>query len=125
MATNIGIVMVSHSKDIAKGLHDLIHQVAPNVSITYVGGTVDGDIGTSFETVQQAIEENTCDQLFAFYDLGSAKMNLEMAAELSDKEIEIMDVSFIEGVYCTAALFEMNADLPSVINELEKLMIKR
>ncbi|MBK3495269.1 PTS-dependent dihydroxyacetone kinase phosphotransferase subunit DhaM [Viridibacillus sp. YIM B01967] len=116
--------MVSHSKDIVKGINDLIQQVAPNVSITYAGGTVNGDIGTSFETVQQAIEENTCHQLFAFYDLGSAKMNLEMAAELSEKEIEILDVSFIEGVYCTAALFEMNADLTVVISELEQLMVK-
>ncbi|MBK3495272.1 hypothetical protein JFL43_10490 [Viridibacillus sp. YIM B01967] len=45
-------------------------------------------------------------------------MNLEIVAELSVKESEILYVSINEGIYFTAALFEMTADFTAVISEL-------
>ena len=44
---SIGLVIVSHSKNIAEGVVELISEVAKDVPITYVGGTEDGGIGTS------------------------------------------------------------------------------
>ncbi|MDE7498468.1 PTS mannose family transporter subunit IIA, partial [Streptococcus agalactiae] len=55
--SDIGIIVVSHSKNIAQGVVDLISEVAKDVSITYVGGTEDGEIGTSFDQVQQIVEQ--------------------------------------------------------------------
>ena len=50
--SDLGIIIVSHSKNIAQGVVDLISEVATDVAITYVGGTEDGGIGTSFDQVQ-------------------------------------------------------------------------
>ena len=87
--TEIGIVVVSHSKWIAQGLVDLISEVAKDVLLTYVGGTEDGGIGTSFEQVQTIVEANEAEKILAFFDLGSARMNLELVADFSDKDIII------------------------------------
>jgi Uncharacterized protein conserved in bacteria len=73
-----GILIVSHSAKIAAGVKDLISQAAPDLSITTAGGTEDGGIGSSLEKIQQAVDDNTGDEILAFYDLGSSKMNLEM-----------------------------------------------
>ncbi|HAM3400135.1 TPA: PTS mannose family transporter subunit IIA, partial [Listeria monocytogenes] len=51
MAKPYGVVIISHSKDVAKGVHDIIKEIAPDVSITHAGGTEDGRIGTSFDAV--------------------------------------------------------------------------
>lgn len=55
-----GIVIISHSKDVAKGVSDIISQVAADVSITYSGGADDGGIGTSFDKVNAAFEKKCC-----------------------------------------------------------------
>ena len=52
-----GILIVSHSKNLAQGLFDLISQVAADVAISYVGGLDDGSIGTSFEGIQAALDD--------------------------------------------------------------------
>jgi len=49
---SVGLVIVSHSKHIAEGVVELISEVAKDVPITYVGGTEDGGIGTSFDQVE-------------------------------------------------------------------------
>lgn len=120
-----GIIIVSHSKNIAQGVVDLISQVAKDVVITYVGGTEDGDIGSSFEQVQEIIEANPKEQLLAFYDLGSAHMNLEMAIDFSDKEILIQDVPIVEGAYTAAALLQVDTPLVDIQKQLAELAIPK
>lgn len=83
---SLGITLVSHVPDIANGLPKLLNQVAKDVPITAAGGTNDNDIGTSMEKIMTAFNENSADEILAFYDLGSAKMNLEMAMEMTDKK---------------------------------------
>ena len=51
-----GIVIVSHSPEIASGLKKLIREVAKNISLTAIGGLENGEIGTSFDRVMNAIE---------------------------------------------------------------------
>ena len=63
--TEVGIVIVSHSKWIAQGLVDLISEVAKDIVLTYVGGTEDGGIGTSFEQVQTVVEANKAEKILA------------------------------------------------------------
>ncbi|MBF7094370.1 PTS-dependent dihydroxyacetone kinase phosphotransferase subunit DhaM [Streptococcus sp. HF-1907] len=122
---DVGMVVVSHSKYIAQGVIELISEVAKDVSITYVGGTEDGGIGTSFDQVQAVIDQNDKDTLLAFFDLGSAKMNLEMVADFSDKEIIINSVPIVEGAYTAAALLQAGADLDSIETQLEELKINK
>ncbi|HGA4326181.1 TPA: dihydroxyacetone kinase phosphoryl donor subunit DhaM [Streptococcus agalactiae] len=123
--SDIGIIVVSHSKNIAQGVVDLISEVAKDVSITYVGGTEDGDIGTSFDQVQQIVEQNDKKTLLAFFDLGSAKMNLELVADFSEKNIIINSVPVVEGAYTAAALLQAGADLDSIQSQLAELTINK
>lgn len=122
---DIGIVVVSHSKYIAQGVIDLVSEVARDISITYVGGTEDGGIGTSFDQVQAVVEQNNKNTLLAFFDLGSAKMNLELVADFSDKDIIINSVPIVEGTYTAAALLQAGADLDSIQTQLSDLTINK
>lgn len=123
--SDIGIVVVSHSKNIAQGVLDLISEVAKDISITYVGGTEDGSIGTSFDQVQAVVEQNDKDTLLVFFDLGSAKMNLEMVADFMDKEIIINSVPIVEGAYTAAALLQAGTDLEAIKSQLTELTINK
>lgn len=122
---NLGITLVSHVPEIAKGLNQLIKQVAKDVPITIAGGTNDQDIGTSMDKILQAFSDNQANEILAFYDLGSAKMNLELAQEMTSKKIHVYDVSFIEGAYTAAALVEAGVDLSEIEQQLEPLKIKK
>ena len=92
---------------------------------TYVGGTEDGGIGTSFDQVDRVVSENPADTLLAFFDLGSAKMNLEMVADFSDKSIMINRVPIVEGAYTAAALLQAGAELSVIQTQLSELEINK
>lgn len=119
-----GIVIVSHVSDIARGVQRLIDQVAKDVSVTTAGGLEDDGVGTSIERIQNAFEQNTGEELLAFYDLGSAKMNLEMAIEMSDKKVHLYDTALVESAYTAAALLQVNTSLEDVEKQINELKIK-
>lgn len=119
-----GIVIVSHSYDIAEGVKKLISQAAPDISITTAGGTEDKEIGSSLEKIQQAVDDNTGDEILAFYDLGSSKMNLEMLMEMTDKKIHKYDVALVEGAYAAATLAQIESPLDVIESSLKDLVIK-
>ena len=100
----VGIVLVSHSEKVVIGVKEIIRQVVTDVPIELAGGTEDSFIGTSVEKIAAAIKQ--ADQgagVLVFYDLGSAKMNAELALELSDlPQVEIVEAPFIEGAYIGA-----------------------
>lgn len=122
---NLGITLVSHVPEITKGLNQLLKQVAKDVPITIAGGTNDQDIGTSMDKILQAFSDNQASEILAFYDLGSAKMNLELAQEMTSKKIHVYDVSFIEGAYTAAALVEAGVNLSEIEQQLVPLKIKK
>lgn len=122
--SELGVVVVSHVPEIAAGVVKLIKEVAKDVTITFAGGTDDNEIGTSFDKIQLAFDENNTDKIMAFYDLGSAKMNLEMVVELTDKEVHLYDVALIEGSYTAAALIQAGADFSAIEEQLVPLKIK-
>ncbi|MGY3750610.1 dihydroxyacetone kinase phosphoryl donor subunit DhaM [Vagococcus acidifermentans] len=121
---SLGIILVSHVADIPIGLHKLLKEVAADVPITLAGGTEDNRVGTSLEKIQQALVDNPADDILAFYDLGSAKMNLEMAIEFSDKSVHLFDTAFIEGAYTAAALIQAGVTLDEITQQMQPLKIK-
>ena len=121
---NLGITLVSHVPEIAEGLPQLLNQVAKDVPITKAGGTNDNDIGTSMEKIMQAFADNQADEILAFYDLGSAKMNLEMAIEMSDTKVHLYDTAFLEGAYTAASLIQAGVNLEDIEKQLKPLTIK-
>lgn len=123
--TELGIVIVSHSADIAKGLVSLIREVAPNIPLTATGGLEDGGLGSSFDHVQVAVDSQPAKRLLAFYDLGSARMNLEMVEEFSEKDILIQHVPLIEGAYTASALLQAGASEVEILSQVNELTIQK
>ncbi len=121
----LGITIVSHVPEITVGIEKLIKQVAKDVPLTLAGGTNDNDIGTSMDKIIKAFNENQADEILAFYDLGSAKMNLDMAVEFSNKKVHLYNTALIEGAYTAASLLQANVPLNEIEKQLQPLVVKQ
>lgn len=119
-----GIVISSHVEEIAQGIAHLLEEVKGDVCVTYAGGNDEGGVGSSFDKVAQAIHDNTAPYLLCFYDLGSAKMTLEMALDLSGKEGTIYDTALLESAFSATVLANAQMDLTEIQAQLEPLKIK-
>lgn len=124
MTNQFGVLIVSHVPEIAQGVQRLIREVALDVPITIAGGTDDEQVGTGLTKIQTALAQNQASEILAFYDLGSAKLNLELAQEFSDKVIHLYDVALIEGAYTASALIQAGSDLANIESQLAPLKIK-
>lgn len=117
MLNYVGIVLVSHSEKVVLGVKEIIRQVVRDVPIELAGGTEDGSIGTSVEKITSAIQQ--ADQgagVLVFYDLGSAKMNAELALELSElPQVDIVEAPLIEGAYVGAVEASIGKNKPEII----------
>lgn len=120
----VSIVLVSHSPKVVEGVEDLIRQVMQDVPIEKAGGTDENEIGTSVEKIQQAIDRaNAGNGVLVFYDIGSAKMNAEMAMEMMEStDVKLMEAPLLEGAYVAAVESGMNKNVDevssAVMNEL-------
>lgn len=120
---SIGIAVISHSNQVAKGIEQLIREVAKDIPLVAIGGTEDKGIGTSFDRISQAVEALPTDTILAFFDLGSAKMNLELVSDFSEKDIQIQSTPILEGAYTASALLQAGADLETINHQLKELQI--
>ncbi|RWZ51363.1 PTS-dependent dihydroxyacetone kinase phosphotransferase subunit DhaM [Halobacillus fulvus] len=115
----VGIVLVSHSEKVTEGLKELLHQVVGEGKIVSAGGDEDG-IGTIFERIQAALEEVEGETI-VFYDLGSAKMNAEMAIEVAERDdIHLTSAPIVEGAYLAAVESSIGKSLEDIKASLEK-----
>ena len=124
MSEQYGILLVSHVAELADGLTRLLKQVAKDVTVKAVGGAEGGGIGASFDKVIAVLNEMEEPEIFAFYDLGSAKMNLELVSEMTEKNLIICDAAFVEGAYLTAALLQADTPYEKICEQLQELYVK-
>lgn len=123
--TKKGLLLVSHSHHLVKGLSKLVREVGPDILLTFSGGTDHEDgIGTNFEEILDAINQNPADEIYALYDLGSAKMKIEMAIEASNKKVKVFDTSFVESAFIVASLLQVDADEATIEESLLPLKVK-
>lgn len=114
MSISVGLVLVSHSDLLAKGLAELAGQMAPDVSIIPAGGLDDGSIGTSYEKIEGAIKELRSKGLsvLVLTDIGSATMTVEAVLEADDDhEVVFEDAPFVEGTVAASVSAQQGADL--------------
>lgn len=100
----VGIVIVSHSENLAKSVVELTAMMAPDARIATAGGVDDGGFGTSFEKIRTAIESVYSDDgVLVLMDMGSAVMTTEMVLEMMDgKLVEMVDCPLVEGAVVAA-----------------------
>ncbi|SFC68047.1 dihydroxyacetone kinase phosphoryl donor subunit DhaM [Clostridium uliginosum] len=126
----VGIVIVSHSNLVAKGVKELALQMSPEVNIAEAGGTFDGRIGTDISKITDAIETVYSDSgVLILFDLGSAFMNTEMAIEFLDDamkdNIEIVDAPLVEGAITAAVEASMNKSLLDIKEVLKPMALNK
>ncbi|MBY7025886.1 MULTISPECIES: dihydroxyacetone kinase phosphoryl donor subunit DhaM [Clostridium] len=126
----VGIVIVSHSNFIAKGVREVALQMAPEVSIVDAGGTSDGRIGTDISKITSAIESvYSGNGVLVLFDLGSAFMNTEMAIEFLDdnirENVEIIDAPLVEGAITAAVEASMDKSLSEIKEVLKPMSLNK
>ncbi len=99
----VGLVLVSHSAQIAEGTTELVRQMAGEVEVVAVGGDADGGFGTDPERIKAAIENLDADEALVFMDLGSAVLSAETVLEMLSSEkregVRLVDAPFVEGAF--------------------------
>lgn len=100
----IGILIISHSAEIARGVKSLADQMAKGqVPVAAAGGTIEGDLGTSTDQILAALAElSGAEAVLALVDMGSAVMSAEMALELSGVPHRISAAPLVEGALVAA-----------------------
>jgi multiphosphoryl transfer protein len=114
----VGIVVVSHSAELARGVVELARQMGGDeVRVEEAGGMDDGSIGTDAARVQAAIERAMSDDgVLVLMDLGSALMSAEMAVELmeGDGRVVLSEAPLVEGAVAAAAAARGGSSLEEV-----------
>lgn len=112
----VGLVIVSHSGNLAKGVVEVAGQMAPDIQILPAGGTDDDRIGTSYDRVHEMITRARAGgrSVLVLADLGSAAMVTEAVIEEFDDGVCFADVPVVEGAVAAAVAAQGGADLAGV-----------
>ncbi|QQQ75392.1 PTS-dependent dihydroxyacetone kinase phosphotransferase subunit DhaM [Saccharothrix sp. 6-C] len=111
----IGLVVVSHSRRLAAGVAELAGQMAPSVAIVPSGGDGQGGLGTDYVAVGEAITRaDSGSGVVVLFDLGSAKMVADMAAEEAEGSVVVVDAPLVEGAVAAAVRAQGGAGLAEV-----------
>jgi PTS hybrid protein len=127
MSTKVGIVIVSHSPEVARGTADMVRQMVGNdLPLSFCGGNPEGGLGTSVEKIITAINAAWSEKGVAILvDLGGAETNSEMAIELlaPDKQAKVVicNAPIVEGAVMAATEAWGGASLQEVKKTAEEL----
>jgi dihydroxyacetone kinase phosphotransfer subunit len=118
----VGLVLVSHSEDIARGLADLAAQMAgPEVAIEQAGGLPNGDLGTDDDRVRDAIRRaDRGDGVVVIGDLGSAILTVRHVLQRNGNgHVRLADAPLVEGAVAAAVMASAGATVDEVAQAAE------
>ncbi len=124
----VGIVVVSHSPDLARAAVSLalgmLQGPAPRVEIA--AGTSDDRLGTDAARVAEAIvAADDGEGVVVIMDLGSALLSAELALELLPEpstETRLVPAAFVEGIFAAVISAAAGAGLDAVAREAEEAL---
>ncbi|MET9494806.1 PTS fructose transporter subunit IIA [Streptomyces sp. NPDC006552] len=118
----VGIVLVSHSRDVAESVARLAAGLAAGGStapVAAAGGTEDGGLGTSAERISAAAAEvDRGAGVAVLVDLGSAVLTVKALLAEGDELPEgtrLVDAPFLEGAVAAVVSASAGADLDAVV----------
>ncbi len=121
---SVGIVLVSHSAELAQGAANLAAQVSGGtVTIVAAGGTDDGDLGTSAAKVEHALRQaDRGSGVVVLPDLGSAVLTVRAVLEDygSAGTVLLADAPFVEGAVAATVIAAAGGDLKAVATAAEE-----
>lgn len=118
----VGLVVVSHAREIAEGVARLAGTMAPDVRIVPAGGLPDGSLGTDAVAVADAVRAADAGAgVMVLVDLGSAVLAAETAVELGldPDRVRICDGPLVEGAVVGAVEAAGGAGLDEVLAAAE------
>ncbi|MGF1869189.1 phosphoenolpyruvate--protein phosphotransferase [Photobacterium indicum] len=129
----VSIVIVSHSPDLAKGVHALAEQMTQGkVQIAVAAGVDDPEnpIGTDAIAIMMAIEEVYSPKgVLVLVDMGSAILSTDMALELMGSEqatnVHICAAPLIEGAMSASVAAAAGMSLEEVTNEAHNALLAK
>ena len=127
MTETVSIVIVSHSRDIAKGTADMVRQmVGSEVKVAFCGGNPEGGLGTSVSLIIDAINDAWSPKGVAILvDLGGAETNSEMAVEMLEPArrdlVVVCNAPIVEGAVMAATEAAGGSSLAQVRAVAEEL----
>jgi phosphoenolpyruvate---glycerone phosphotransferase subunit DhaM len=125
----VGIVIVSHSPDVAKGAADMVRQmVGSEVKVVFCGGDLDGGLGACVPRIVEAIDAVWSPKGVAILvDLVGAQTNSEMAVEMLPEErrslVVVCNAPIVEGAVVAATEAAGGSPLDRVRAVAEELFV--
>jgi PTS hybrid protein len=123
----VGIVVVSHSQDIAAGTVSLAAQMAgPDVPIACAGGAPDGGLGTDAARVEAALTAaDRGDGVVVIGDLGSAILTVRavLASGEFDGGVRLLDAPIVEGAVAAAVTASAGLGIDDVARAAEEARV--
>ncbi|MEA2466035.1 MAG: phosphoenolpyruvate---glycerone phosphotransferase subunit DhaM [Thermoleophilaceae bacterium] len=119
----VGIVLVSHSSEIASGLAELAGQMAgDDVPIEPVGGGPDGGLGTNGDLVREAlVRADAGAGVVVLGDLGSAILTVRHVLDKNGNgHVRLVDAPFVEGAVAAAVTASAGSTLDEVVRAAEE-----
>jgi dihydroxyacetone kinase phosphotransfer subunit len=126
MEALVGIVVVSHSAQIAAGTVELARQMAgDDLRIEAAGGMPDGSLGTDAAAIMAAISAaDSGAGVLVLVDLGSAVLATQTALELLGDEVaarvRLSGGPLVEGAVVAAVQASVGDDLAAVLAAAEE-----
>lgn len=130
----VNILLVSHSHQLAKGVAELVRQMAPSdtVKIAVAAGIGDNneELGTNAaEIMEKLIELQSPEGILVLMDLGSALLSTDMALEMLEDDqkanIRMCPAPFVEGAIAAGVQANMGADLEAVYREAMSALLAK
>ncbi|CEM63017.1 diguanylate cyclase [Treponema phagedenis] len=123
----VGIVVVSHSKNLADEIITLAREMKQNDFPLLNGSGIDGEhFGSDPMIIKETIEKAYLDGgVIIFVDLGSSILNTEMAIDFIDEaafdtsKIKIADAPIVEGLIAAVPINDEKATAEDILTEME------
>ena len=120
----VGIVLVSHSAELAAGAAHLAAQVSGGtVTIIAAGGTDDDELGTSAAKVERGLRlAESGAGVVVLPDLGSAVLTVRAVLEDEDPaaNVAMADAPFVEGAVAATVTAAAGGDIKAVAAAAEE-----
>ena len=127
MSKNVGIVIVSHSPDVAKGAADMVRQmVGTDVPLAWCGGNSAGGLGTDVQAIVRALDAAWSERgVVITVDMGGAETNSEMAIEMLPEKrrakVVVCNAPIVEGSVMAATESSGGSAIEKVRQAAEEL----
>jgi|UniRef100_A0A832ENN1 PTS hybrid protein len=119
----IGMLILSHSNLIAKGLVETCKQMAPDINIEGIGG-IEKRLGIDAELALQKLNEmlENNEKVVIYADIGSTVLSAKTIKELSSRpaDVHIVDAPLVEGSITGSIEISIGSDIDKIIEESKK-----